>query len=192
MTARGCSGHFFIVLVGCDGHLGDFGVEGSAQSRQVQEPVDLAELFGGFEHPCRAPAQGHLTVAPAFDVRAVVSADLDHRLDGVGRAQRSGQGGRHPEAHDGEGLFESFAQRAGRAGMGAFELAGQVLQGGLGSQGGVEPVGGVHLRRHRVSQPFGQLGLDVSDLVQLAASDNGMVEHGSHRGGQGLGAVDDD
>ena len=33
VAARGCSGHFFIVLVGCDGHSGDFGVEGSAQSR---------------------------------------------------------------------------------------------------------------------------------------------------------------
>ena len=33
VAARGCSGHFLIVLVGCDGHVGDFGVEGSAQSR---------------------------------------------------------------------------------------------------------------------------------------------------------------
>ena len=37
-----------------------------------------SELRGGFVHPCRAPTQCHLSVAPPFHVGAVVAAALDH------------------------------------------------------------------------------------------------------------------
>jgi hypothetical protein len=59
----------------------------------VQVAVDAAELFAGFDHAGGAPAQRHLPVAPAFDVACVFAADRDHRLDGVGRAQRARQRG---------------------------------------------------------------------------------------------------
>ena len=43
-------------------------------------------------------------------------ADLDHRLDGVGRAQGAGQGRWHTEPGHGEGLGEPFTQAGGAPG----------------------------------------------------------------------------
>jgi hypothetical protein len=94
----------------------------------VEVAVDPTELLGCFAHARRAPAQHHLTVPPAFDVDRVCSADLDHGLDGVGRAQRPGQRRGDAEADDGGRLGQPFPQRPGRPGVGLVELAGQVLQ----------------------------------------------------------------
>ncbi|MDT5168074.1 MAG: hypothetical protein QOD02_1393 [Mycobacterium sp.] len=59
----------------------------------MEVTVDAAELLAGLDHSGRAPAQRHLPVAPAFDVGGVFTADRDHRLDRIGRAQGAGQGG---------------------------------------------------------------------------------------------------
>jgi len=72
-----------------------------AEFRQMQVAIDAAELVIGFEHPGGAPAQCHLPARPALDVSGVLSANLDHRLDGIGRAERPGQGRRHAQAQDG-------------------------------------------------------------------------------------------
>src|ERR1700732_4038367 len=45
--------------------------ERCAERRQVQMTVDAAELLAGLDHPGGAPAQRHLSVAPAFDVGGV-------------------------------------------------------------------------------------------------------------------------
>ena len=78
-------------------YFGEARVERGAVFRHVQVAVDAAELMTGFEHPSGAPARRHGRVAPAFDVLGVLPADLDHRLDPVGGAQRAGQGGRHAQ-----------------------------------------------------------------------------------------------
>jgi NAD(P)-dependent dehydrogenase (short-subunit alcohol dehydrogenase family) len=57
-----------------------------------------------------------------------ISADLDHRLDRVRRAQRAGQRRRDTGASDGERLDQAFTQGSGRAGMGAIELFGESLE----------------------------------------------------------------
>src|SRR4029453_2485963 len=87
--ANACSGG--IPLGGCDSSDGL--VEGDAQRRQVQMAIDAAELLGCLAHAGGDPAQHHLPVLPAPDVDGMVAADLDHRLDGVGAAQRSSEGG---------------------------------------------------------------------------------------------------
>jgi len=90
------------------------------------------------EHAGGAPAQRHLSVAPALDVAGVVAADRDHRLlrhervagrnDPVGRAHRSGERGWHAAAEHGEGLGEALAQARGGAGVGLVQLAGERLE----------------------------------------------------------------
>src|SRR3954449_3875265 len=70
-----------LILHGGWDSCGDFGVECGAQLRQVQVTVDPAELLACFEHAGGAPAQRHLTVAPALDVGRVGPADGDHALD---------------------------------------------------------------------------------------------------------------
>jgi hypothetical protein len=55
----------------------------------------------------------------------VVPADLDHRLDRVGRPQGARQGRRHAEAGHGEGLGQALAKRPGRSGVGVLELLGE-------------------------------------------------------------------
>ena len=94
----------------------------------MQETIDFPELFGSFGHPGRAPAQRHLAVTPAFYVGRMVPANLDHRLDRVGRAQRAGQGGGYAQADDGEGLGQALSQRASGPGVGLGEVASEVLQ----------------------------------------------------------------
>ena len=92
--------YFAIIAWRCDSCLG-VSFECGSESGQVQEPVDPAELLGRFTHAGRAPAQGHLAVAPALDVGGVVPADLDHRLDGVGGPQGASQRRRHVQTGDG-------------------------------------------------------------------------------------------
>jgi hypothetical protein len=41
----------------------------------VEVAVDPAELSAGFDHSGGAPAQGHLSISPAFDVAGVVAAN---------------------------------------------------------------------------------------------------------------------
>ena len=98
----------------------------------MQVTVDAAELFAGLDHAGGAPAQRHLPVAPAFDVGGVLAAHGDHRLDAVRRAQRTRQRGRHTQAQHGERLVEALTQAGRRTGMGAVQLLGEGLQGGLG------------------------------------------------------------
>jgi len=100
----------------------------------VEVTVDAAELLAGLDHPGRAPAQRHLPVAPALDVAGVFTADRNHRLDRIGRAQRAGEGGRHTEAQHGERLVQALAQAGRRAGLGTVEFFGQGEQGCFGLQ----------------------------------------------------------
>jgi hypothetical protein len=66
------------VAVG-DGIFGsDMPFERGAQRPQVQVAVDTAELLTRLHHPCRAPAQRHLPIAPALDVRAAITTNADH------------------------------------------------------------------------------------------------------------------
>jgi hypothetical protein len=103
-------------------------------------PVDAAELLAGLDHPCGAPAQRHRAVAPALDIARVITADRDHRFDGVGRAERTREGGWHVQAQHGQGLGRALAQ-AGRGAGGAVELGGQRAQFGLGRQRGIGVIG---------------------------------------------------
>src|SRR5450759_4405835 len=82
----------------------------------MQMTVDPSELLLRLEQAGRAPAQQHLTAAPTLHVARVVSADLDHRLDGVGRSQGACQGRWHAETGHGEGLGESLPQGGGSTG----------------------------------------------------------------------------
>jgi hypothetical protein len=136
-----------ILLGRCD-IGGDCLIECHPQGRQVQVPVDAAEWLGCLAHPDGDPAQHHLAVLPALDVGGVVAADLDHRLEGVGAAQRSGQGGRHAKPTDREGLGQAFPQGRGRAGVGAVQRAGQCFQVGLGDQRVGGAVGDPHPLGH--------------------------------------------
>ncbi|CCG02442.1 Putative helicase (fragment) [Blastococcus saxobsidens DD2] len=128
--ASGCD-DLLIMHGGCDSS-GDLGVERGAQLRQVQVAVDPAELLAGLDHAGGAPAQGHLPVPPALDVAGVITTDGDHRLDRVGRAQRAGQRGRHPQAQHGQRLVQAFAQAGSRARVGLVQLPGQPGQRRLG------------------------------------------------------------
>jgi hypothetical protein len=69
--------------------------------------VDPAELPASLDHAGGAPAQRHLSVAPALDVAGVFAAEGDHRLDRIRRAQRPGEGERHTEAQRPERLVEA-------------------------------------------------------------------------------------
>jgi hypothetical protein len=74
--------------------------------------------------------------------------------------------------------------------MGAVQLTGERLKVGLGEQwvrvvvGGPHPLG--HRRGNRIGKPVG----DGTELMELAALDDGVVEHVAHRTSQRLGAVD--
>ena len=124
-------------------------------------------------------------------LRGVVAADRDHRLDGVGRPQRPGQGGWHVEAEHGQGLGHALAQAAGGAGVGLVQLRGQRLEQRLGFERGVGVVGGPHPLSDRAAHLLGQVVTDVPDLVELAAGDHRVVEHLLDRRGERLGAVQD-
>lgn len=109
VAARWCSGGLFLILAGgCDG-AGGVSVEGGAQCWEVEVAVDPSELLGGLAHPGGAPAQRHLSVTPSLDVGAVVTADLDHRLDRVRGPQGACQRRWNPETAHGEGLGQAFA-----------------------------------------------------------------------------------
>src|SRR6266487_3794646 len=165
--------------------------ERGAEFRQVQAAVDTAELVIGFEHPGGAPAQRHGPVPPALDVLGVLPANLDHRLDRVGRAERAGQGGRHAQSHDGQGLGHALAQRRGGAGVGLVQLAGQLGQQSLGldRRGGV--VGLAHPPLGDGAQPFGQLVPDIFDLVLLTSLDERLAGDVPDGAREGLGAIED-
>jgi len=49
----------------------------------VEVAVDAAELLAGLDHAGGAPAQCHLSVAPALDVAGVITTNRDHRLDSL-------------------------------------------------------------------------------------------------------------
>ena len=53
-------------------------------------------------------------------------------------------------------------------------------------------VRGAHLLRHRRGHRLGEVAFDVADLVELTTLDHRTVEDLVHRGGERLGAVDDD
>jgi hypothetical protein len=95
----------------------------------------------------------------------MITADLNHRLDGVRAAQGSSEGGWHAEAADGQGLGQPFAQGRGGAGVGAVQLTGQRLRLCLGHQrigmvvGGPHPLG--HHRGHCIGEP-------VADVAELS------------------------
>ncbi len=93
---------------------------------EVAVADDSPKLSLGFEHAGGGPAQRHLARGPALDVALGAADDLDHRLAGVGRLERALERCRViAEPGEGERLFDSFAQRAGGAGMRALELAGE-------------------------------------------------------------------
>ncbi len=107
-------------------------LEFGGEFHQVQVAVDPPRLPAGLVQAGGAPAQRHPPVSPALDVAGVVAADPDHGLDRVGRAQRAGQGWRHPEPEHGQRLTEAFAQAAGGIGPGLVQLPDQRLELGLG------------------------------------------------------------
>src|ERR1035437_6946202 len=114
----------------------------------MHEPVHLAELLGSFAHACSAPAKRHLTVTPALHVRRVISADLDHRLDGVRRPQCSCERWRDLERDHGEGLTEALAKTPRSTGVRALQLTGELFELGLGTKGTLIVVDRAHLCRH--------------------------------------------
>jgi hypothetical protein len=121
----------------------------------------------------------------------MIAADLDHRLNRVRGPQRSSQGGRHAEAADGEGLSQPFPQGRGGAGVGAVQLPGQRLQLGLGDQRVGVAVGGPHPLGHGGGDGVGEPVGHIAQLMQLAALNDGVIEHVGDRAPQRLGAVED-
>ena len=107
---------------------GEVAFDGEGELGEVGVADDLAELGLGLEHPGGGPAQAHVTGLPALDVAAGAADGVDHRLDRVRRGQRLLQPAADPEAGEGQRLLEALAQRAGRAGVGALQLAGEGLQ----------------------------------------------------------------
>jgi len=65
--------NFLIMAGGTDG-LGD-PFQCVSQGAQMEMAVDAAELLAGFDHAGGTPAQGHLSVAPAFDVAGVITTN---------------------------------------------------------------------------------------------------------------------
>jgi hypothetical protein len=57
-----------------------------AQRPQVQVAVDTAELLARLDHAGGAPAQRHLPIAPALDVRAAITTNAD--LDSMALGER--------------------------------------------------------------------------------------------------------
>ena len=92
---------------------------------EVAVADDAAELLFGFEHSGRGPAEAHLAGLPAFGVAAGASADLDHRLAGAGRLERSFQIASDSKPRERECLLEALVERASGAGMRAFELGSE-------------------------------------------------------------------
>src|SRR3954453_19236627 len=90
--------------------------ERGTQRPQVQVAGDPGELLPRPPHPGRAPAQRHLPIAPAFDVRAAITTDTDHRLDGIGRAQRASQRGWYAQTQHHEGLVQALRRLAAAPG----------------------------------------------------------------------------
>ena len=154
--------------------------------------VDPAELLLRLDHARCTPAQRHLAVAPALHVGGVVPADLDHRLDGVGGAKRSGERGRNTEAADGEGLGEALTQRGGRTGVRALQLLCQRLQVALAGKRIGVAIGGAHAALDDRGHVLGQVAPDVADLVLFAPSDHRVVEDGLDRRWERGGPVDDE
>src|SRR5215216_5233103 len=91
---------------------------------EVAVADDLAKLPFRFEHAGGGPAQRHLARRPALHVVLGAADDLDHRLARVGALERALELASDAEPGERERLFHPFAQRAGRAGVAALELAG--------------------------------------------------------------------
>jgi hypothetical protein len=119
----------------------------------------------------------------------MIPADPDHRLDAVGRAQRAGQGGRHPQGQDGQRLGDTLAQRGGGAGVSFVQLGGEPGQQSLGLQGRCRVVSLAYPPPGHLPEPAGQLVDHVPDLVFLASLDDWLVEYGPDRRGQGFRPV---
>lgn len=70
-------------------------VESGAEGVETQMSADSAELLLGLDHTGYTPPQDHFPAPPPLDVPGVDPADLDCRLDGVGRPEGVGLGGWH-------------------------------------------------------------------------------------------------
>src|SRR5436190_11369007 len=97
-----------VVAFGCDDEGGEVAVAD-----------DLPKLPFGFEHAGGGPAQRHLAGGPALHVALGAADDLDHRLAWVRALECALQVAAHVEPGEGQRLLESFAQRAGGAGVAA-------------------------------------------------------------------------
>src|SRR5436190_6366013 len=106
-----------VVAFGCDDEGGEVAVAD-----------DLPKLPFGFEHAGGGPAQRHLAGGPALHVALGAADDLEHRLARVRRLERALEVASDAEPGQGERLLESFAQRAGGAGIRSVELARQGSQ----------------------------------------------------------------
>jgi hypothetical protein len=76
--------------------------------------------------------------------------------------------------------------------VGAIKLPGQRFQLGLGHQRIRVAVGGPHPLGHHRGQRLGEPVADVAELVELAALDDGVVEHLGDGAARRLGVVDHD
>ena len=111
----------------------------------------------------------HLAGGPALEVALGAADDLDHRLARIGRLERAFQVAADVEPGEGERLFHPFAERAGRTGVAAVELAGELAE--------LVERAGVVVKRPRPTRPLldrrpvalGQVVGDVALLVPHAA-----------------------
>jgi len=107
--------------------------------------------------------------APNRPGSRMIPANGDHRLHRVGRAQRPGQGGRHPEPQHREGVGHAFAHAGRRRGVSLVQLGGQRGQGRLGGQRRIGVIRAAHLRTDRATQLLRQVVLHISDLKKQQA-----------------------
>jgi len=141
-------------------------IERCSQGFEVYVPVDATELSLRFGEAGGTPPQRHGARLPARHVPRVVTADLDHRLHAVGRAQRARQAWRDPQACHGEGLRQSLPQAGRRAGVSVVQFLGQRLEIALAGEGVGVAVGGPHALLDHAGHLVGQVAAGVADFTQ--------------------------
>jgi hypothetical protein len=137
----------------------------------MEVTVDPAELLAGFDHPGGALTQRHHSVLPVFDVAGVfrqISIMLSTKLVLRRVRARVGATPRRSTVR----ISVSPSRNEAAAGVGAFQLTGQGLKLGLGTQrglgvSGLGVIGRAHPLGHHRTQLLGPSIMNISQLMQV-------------------------
>lgn len=151
-------------------------VEGFEEQGHVAVALEAAEAFLSVEDGHADPATDHRAVLPTVDAPGR-AADGAHQVpDGIGRRERARQRARELQIQDGQRFLQPLAQ--GRGGVivtVALEPRDEALQPAAGRVGPGSPVGLAHLAEHPALGLPGQVVVDVSHFVELAALDQDLI-----------------